>query len=67
LVYREGAENSASARGIGAVRQPPSIVALNRLHEARADAFGETVGLGHDLDFFKTCEDRSQHGCLQLQ
>jgi predicted hydrolase (HD superfamily) len=27
----------------------------------------EIVGLCHDLDFFKTCDDRSQHGLLTIQ
>jgi predicted hydrolase (HD superfamily) len=26
----------------------------------------EIVGLCHDLDFFKTCDDRSQHGLLTI-
>lgn len=27
----------------------------------------EIVGLCHDLDFFKTCDDRSQHGLLTIK
>src|SRR5262245_17998591 len=60
-VYLGETPRAAHSRFVAHIMRP-----LARLFAADADLW-ETVGLCHDLDYFRTSDDRTQHGLLTIK